>query len=129
MLNMQNFFRPALKCFLALWILLGIAPLSFAKDMQPARTALLEKSLKLPSQNVKVNVIHMMFPVGYKTSVHTHKGPGPRYVLEGTVKITEGGKTKTYQEDEVFWETGAPMIVENVGNVGAELLIFEIVPD
>jgi quercetin dioxygenase-like cupin family protein len=70
----------------------------------------------------------MQFPKGYKTPVHTHEGPGPRYVLKGKLKVEDSGETQIYGAGEVFWETGAAMTVENVDTSTAEILIFELTP-
>jgi quercetin dioxygenase-like cupin family protein len=92
------------------------------------RTSLLEKKLTLPSPNIDAKVIRVTFPFGFKTAWHTHEGPGPRYVVKGTLKVVEHGKAGTYSAGEVFWETGELMAVENVGGDTAELIIFEIAP-
>jgi quercetin dioxygenase-like cupin family protein len=93
------------------------------------RTILLEKKLELPSPNIDAKVIRVAFPFGFKTPWHTHEGPGPRYVVKGSLKVVEHGKATTYSAGEVFWETGELMSVENVGDDVAELIIFELAPD
>lgn len=92
------------------------------------RTVLLEKKLELPSSNIDAKMIRVAFPPAFKTPWHTHEGPGPRYVVKGTLKVVEGGKANTYSAGEVFWETGELMSVENVGDDAAELIIFELAP-
>ncbi len=92
------------------------------------RTILLEKKLELPSPNIDAKMIRVAFPPAFKTPWHTHEGPGPRYVVKGTLKVVEGGKANTYSAGEVFWETGELMSVENVGDDAAELIIFELAP-
>lgn len=92
------------------------------------RTVLLEKKLELPSPNIAAKVIRVAFPFGFKTPWHTHEGPGPRYVVKGTLKVVENGKSNNYSAGEVFWETGELMSVENVGDGTAELIIFELAP-
>lgn len=92
------------------------------------RTVLLEKKLNLPSPNINARIIRVAFPFGFKTPWHTHEGPGPRYVVKGTLKVVEHGKASSYSAGEVFWETGELMSVENVGNDTAELIIFELAP-
>lgn len=92
------------------------------------RTVLLEKKHELPSPNIDAKVIRVAFPFGFKTPWHTHEGPGPRYVVKGTLKVVEHGKSSTYSTGEVFWETGELMSVENVGDDAAELIIFELAP-
>jgi len=93
------------------------------------RTVLLEKKLELPTPNINTKVIRVAFPFGFKTPWHTHEGPGPRYVVKGTLKVVEHGKATTYSAGEVFWETGDLMSVENVGDDVAELIIFELAQD
>lgn len=93
------------------------------------RTVLLEKKLELPSPNINTKMIRVAFPPAFKTPWHTHEGPGPRYVVKGTLKVVEGGKANTYSAGQVFWETGELMSVENVGDDAAELIIFELAPD
>jgi len=92
------------------------------------RTVLLEKKLELSSPNINTKMIRVAFPPAFKTPWHTHEGPGPRYVVKGTLKVVEGGKTNTYSAGEVFWESGELMSVENVGDDSAELIIFELAP-
>ena len=93
-----------------------------------SRSILLENKLELPSNNVNAKIIRVMFPPAFKTPWHTHEGPGPRYVIKGTLKVVEGGNANTYSAGEVFWETGELMSVENVGDDTAELIIFELAP-
>lgn len=93
------------------------------------RTILLEKKLELSSPNINTKMIRVAFPPAFKTPWHTHEGPGPRYVVKGTLKVVEGGKANTYSAGQVFWETGELMSVENVGDDAAELIIFELAPD
>lgn len=93
------------------------------------RTVLLEKKLELPSPNINTKMIRVAFPPAFKTPWHTHEGPGPRYVVKGTLKVVEHGKAGTYTAGEVFWESGELMSVENVGDDAAELIIFELAQD
>lgn len=97
---------------------------------QPAlnKTILLENSVELPSSPFNTKVIRVIFPPAFKTPWHTHEGPGPRYVVKGNLKVTEGGKTHTYSAGQVFWESGQLMAVENIGKEEAELIIFELAP-
>jgi quercetin dioxygenase-like cupin family protein len=92
----------------------------------PPRQVLLEKSLDLATNKVNTRVIRVTFPKGYKTPLHTHEGPGPRYVLKGKVKIEEGGQSHQYGPGEVFWESGQWMTAENVGDGDAEMVIIEL---
>lgn len=93
------------------------------------RSLLLENAVELPSKNVNTKVIRVTFPPNFKTPMHTHEGPGPRYVVKGKLKVTEDGKVNTYGVGEVFWESGKLMAVENIGTETAELIIFELAPN
>lgn len=93
-----------------------------------SRELLLKKHVSLPAKEIDTNVIRVQFPKGYKTPLHTHEGPGPRYVLRGRLKIEDGGQSNVFGPGEVFWETGDEMTVENVGKGEAEILLFEMTP-
>jgi quercetin dioxygenase-like cupin family protein len=92
------------------------------------RTPMLHQNVTLPSNQIKAKVIRVNFPPHFKTPWHTHDGPGPRYVVKGTLEVTEGDKVNTFNPGEVFWETGAKMMVENLSDNNAELIIFELAP-
>jgi quercetin dioxygenase-like cupin family protein len=92
------------------------------------RSILLEKNIVLPNNAVNTKVIRVIFPPAFKTPWHTHEGPGPRYVVKGSLKVIEGGKANTYSSGDVFWESGDLMSVENINETPAELIIFELVP-
>jgi quercetin dioxygenase-like cupin family protein len=77
---------------------------------------------------VESRVIRVQFPSGYKTPLHTHEGPGPRYVLKGRLRVEDSGQIQVYGPGDVFWETGAAMTVENISGGDAELVIFELAP-
>jgi quercetin dioxygenase-like cupin family protein len=93
----------------------------------PNRTVLLENRLELPRNNINTKVIRVSFPVGFKTPWHTHEGPGARYVVKGKLRVIEGGQPHTYTIGDVFWESGSLMLVENIGEDPAEIIIFELV--
>jgi len=93
------------------------------------RAVLLENKVELPSNNINAKIIRVTFPIAFKTSWHTHEGPGPRYVVKGKLNVVEGGKTNTYSVGDAFWESGDLMSVENIGEDSAELIIFELAPD
>ena len=119
-------FLAAISVFLSFIV---IKP-AFAEESKPGmqRVPLLEKAVDLPSNKVNAKIIKVTFPAGFKTPWHTHEGPGPRYVVKGTVKVTEGEKENSYAAGEVFWESGGKMQVENTGQEPAELIIFEMAP-
>ena len=106
-----------------------IAPLPLIAEDQPKPSSkvLFENVVEVPSK-IKVLVRHVTFPAGYKSPEHTHKGPGPRYVLQGKVEVVEGGETHSYTAGEVFWESGIPMTAENVGDGEWRVVIVELLP-
>lgn len=123
----KKIFPVMLSAGLSLMLMpFGNAVAESAAIPQMQRTPLLENAVELPSKNVSTKVIRVNLPVGFKTPWHTHDGPGPRYVVKGTLKVSEGGKENTYAAGEVFWESGAKMMVENIGQEPTELIIFEI---
>lgn len=106
---------------------LAISSFAFADEAKmPPRQILLEKSIELPANQVNARVIRVNFPQGYKTPLHTHEGPGPRYVLRGRIRIEEGGQVQEYGPGEVFWESGQWMTAENISEGEAEIVIFEL---
>ncbi|MGZ8225542.1 MAG: cupin domain-containing protein [Methylococcaceae bacterium] len=122
--------KPA-SLFLIPFVVLTLsnAPIVSAQEKPGLnRTILLENQVELPSKHINSKMIRVIFPPAFKTPWHTHEGPGPRYVVKGALKVTEGGKTNTYSVGEVFWESGQLMAVENVGEETAELIIFELAP-
>lgn len=112
--------------------LIAAACLSFASaalaESAPPRETLLAKPVTLPSASVNAKVVKVKFPPGYRTPLHTHEGPGPRYVLKGKVTVEDHGKSFTFKAGETFWETGEEMAVANTGTEEAEMLIFEMAP-
>ncbi len=114
----------------ALGLCLAISPAANAEQSTTkfSRELLLKKHVTLAAKEVDSNVFRVQFPKGYKTPLHTHEGPGPRYVLKGKLKVEDGGQSNVYGPGEVFWETGAEMTVENVGKGDAEIIIFEMAP-
>ncbi|NOT10558.1 MAG: cupin domain-containing protein [Methylococcaceae bacterium] len=112
-------------------ILLFIATPTVFAEAKPvfSRSVLMENKVELPSKNIVSRTIRVIFPPAFKTPLHTHEGPGPRYVVKGKLKVIEGGSTHIYQSGDVFWESGQLMSVENVSGQTAELIIVESVPD
>jgi quercetin dioxygenase-like cupin family protein len=113
---------------LATLLLIGGQVVSAQDKPTLNRAVLLENKVELPSNNINAKIIRVTFPVAFKTPWHTHEGPGPRYMVKGKLKVVEGGKTNTYSVGDVFWESGALMSVENIGEDAAELIIFELAP-
>lgn len=114
----------------ALGLFLAISPVANAEEssVKFSRELMLKKHVTLATKEVDTNVIRVRFPKGFKTPLHTHEGPGPRYVLKGKLKVEDGGQSNVFGPGEVFWETGAEMTVENVGKGEAEIIIFEMTP-
>ena len=101
---------------------------SLPAHAQPSmdKKILLEKNVELADNKFKARMIRVIFPPGFKTPWHTHRGPGPRYVVKGKLKIIEEGQAKTYSAGEVFWESGKRMSAENLTGEEAEVVIFEL---
>jgi quercetin dioxygenase-like cupin family protein len=121
----KSYFKSAL--------LLGCFALSMdsiadsSADIQ--RQVLLNKRVTLPGNSLETRVIRVTFAKGAKTPLHTHSGPGPRYVVNGSLRVVEGANDHVYSMGQVFWESGADMTVENVGGNQAEIIIFEMAPN
>ncbi len=115
--------RMVIACLAALMT----GPLLAGQSM-PERKVLMARPVILPGNEVTAKVIRVEFPKGFRTPEHIHKGPGPRYVLEGKIKILDQDGTRLYGPGEVFWETGEPMVAENAADGVTTLLIFEMAP-
>jgi quercetin dioxygenase-like cupin family protein len=113
---------------LAALLLINVHAVSAQEKPALNRSILLSNKVELPSNNIDAKVIRVIFPPAFKTPWHSHEGPGPRYVVKGKLKVVEGGKTNTYSDGDVFWESGHLMSVENLGEDSAELIIFELAP-
>jgi quercetin dioxygenase-like cupin family protein len=109
-------------CLLNPLTVLADANTSLSKEL------LFENKTALKSNRIHAKMIRITFPPHYKSPWHTHQGPGPRYILKGSLKITEGKQVNTYSAGEVFWESGQRMRAENLSNEEAELVLFELVP-
>ncbi|MCK9609035.1 MAG: cupin domain-containing protein [Methylomonas sp.] len=91
-----------------------------------SRTELLNKQVTLASPEINAKVSRVRFSRGFKTPLHTHEGPWPRYVLKGRLQVEDNGEVHVYKSGQVFWETGTEMTVENIGKGEAEIIIFEM---
>lgn len=130
-MNQVNFVRLAVASGCAALLYLGSDTAVWAAaDGQTGMTRqlLLKQDVPLMGPELAASVIRVQFPPGYKTPLHTHAGPGPRYVTKGRLRIEDAGKRQSYGPGDVFWETGAAMTVENVGGSDAEIIIFELAP-
>ncbi len=121
-------FFIAVILILLLFIVMDVASADAAKS-GIIRTPVLENAVELPSKNINAKVIRVTFPPHAKTPLHTHEGPGPRYIVRGKFEVVDNGMVKTYANGEVFWETGALMTIENLSDETAELIIFEMAPE
>ena len=130
MRNTKQSTKVALLVLILTAGLLAINPVNAADPVNPVlkQQLLFENVVELPSKQINAKIKRVTFPEGFLTPWHTHSGPGPRYVLKGTLKISEGGQTNTYSAGEVFWESGIRMSAENVGEGEAEVVIFELAP-
>lgn len=117
-----------LVSILGFYLLMNSAVNADESSAKFSRELLLKKYVSLPAKEIDTHVIRVRFPEGYKTPLHTHEGPGPRYVLIGRLKIEDSGQSNVFGPGEVFWETGAEMLVENIGKGEAEIIIFEMAP-
>ena len=118
----------ALTGLLASLLTLATSPALADDNVVLQRTTLLEKPVQLPGNSVNAKVIHVSFPPAFKTPLHTHEGPGPRYIIAGKLKVVDKSGEKTYTTGQVFWETGEQMTIENIGQTSAEVVIFEMAP-
>lgn len=81
------------------------------------------------SQLYPILVRTMEWPVGYKSKPHVHKGPGPRYVLSGMVRIDDQGKIGEYSAGDSFWHDGGfEHTAENIADEPTKVLIVELLP-
>jgi quercetin dioxygenase-like cupin family protein len=106
----------------------GISALAQQQDRKAKIDVLFEQEAELPSNKVKVVVKRAMLPAGYKSPEHTHKGPGVRYVFQGTLRIDEKDYTGDFSAGQVYWESGHPMTAETISAEDAEILIVELQP-
>lgn len=93
-----------------------------------SRQLLLKQPLPPLGDHPEARVIRVHFPTGFKTPLHTHEGPGPRYVLKGKLRVEDNGNSQVYGPGDVFWETGAAMTVQAISGDDAEMVIFEVAP-
>jgi quercetin dioxygenase-like cupin family protein len=115
--------------------LFAAIPLIFCLDATAAETATLpqqllgEQSMDLSAPNVKVRVIKLTLPKGWKIATRIHPIPGPRYVLKGRVRIATDVKAEEFGPGQLFWETGSQYLSENVSDSEVDLLVMEMLPE
>lgn len=100
-----------------------------ASDEKPIKNGLINQATTLPDASFHTIMRTITWPVGYRSAEHSHAGPGPRYVLQGIVEITENGTTTRYGQGDVFWYSAEyPHIAENVDSKPTTVLIVEMLP-
>jgi quercetin dioxygenase-like cupin family protein len=123
-----------IRMLMSFWmglVLLVLVPPSWgdeSKSLGMSRQLLMKKALPPLADSPEVRVIRVNFPSGFKTPLHTHDAAGPRYVLQGKLRVEDSGKIAVYGPGDVFWETGAPMTIESIGGSDAQMVIFEVGP-
>lgn len=101
-----------------------------AAEMAPLPQQLLgEQSMDLSAPNVKVRVIKLTLPKGWKLATRIHPVPGPRYVLKGRVRIVTDIKAEEFGPGQLFWETGSQYLSENISDSEVDLLVTELLPE
>ncbi len=100
-----------------------------AGESKPVKEKLISRPVELPDSQFNILVRTIEWPVGYKSDPHTHKGPGPRYVLSGKVRIDDQGKVNEYTSGQSFWHPGGfAHTAENIANEPTKVLIVEMLP-
>jgi quercetin dioxygenase-like cupin family protein len=78
-------------------------------ETEPARTEepLLSHEIELDSRgDWIIRCDRVDFPAGGIAALHTHPGPGIRYLLQGRIDIETGGRTTSYAPGEAWFEAG-----------------------
>jgi hypothetical protein len=88
-----------------------------------------EESVDLPGSKVKVRVLKLSLPKGWKQSEKIHPLPGPRYVLKGRIRVVTEVKKEEFGPGQVFWENGVVATSENISDGEVDLLVTEMVPE
>jgi quercetin dioxygenase-like cupin family protein len=111
-------------------------PAAFLKPLQGATKLAFAESTQwqvpLPSTaNLELRLLRLTLPVGGRTEVAAHSGPGMVYVLEGSVSIVGGGspQPQTYSAGELFPAPAnrAGLIYRNLtGKEPAKLLLYHV---
>lgn len=119
---------PLFKLFAGLVLMCCID--AIAAENSPLPQQLLgEESMDLSSAKVKVRVIKLTLAKGWKVKTRIHPIPGPRYVLKGRVRIATDDKAEEFGPGQLFWETGAQYLSENVSDSEVDLLVTEMIPE
>ena len=81
--------------------------LSFELVPAASDDALLAVPLQLPpSEQHLIRCDRVDFPPGGVAYLHTHRGPGIRVLLQGTIRIKTAGETRAYGPFEGWFEPG-----------------------
>ena len=128
--SIKNYSRLTVTAILLLaGAAIGLAFNTNASDTKPVRTVFIDRDVEIPDRNFNMLVRTMEWPVGYKSKPHMHKGPGPRYVLSGKVRIDDQGKIGEYSAGETFWHDGGfEHTAENIADTPTRVLIIELLP-
>lgn len=78
---------------------------------EDAEGALVSRQLELdPFADWIVRCDRIDFPVGGVAHLHTHPGPGIRYLLHGEIEIHTEGRTAAYGPGGAWFESGADAV-------------------
>lgn len=125
---MKTWSRHMRLALLPALVVMDLGAVNAAEALPMIRQTLMNKIVQAPAATLETHVIRVQFPPGFKSAEHTHDGPGPRYVVSGRVRVEDSGVTKDFGPGDVFWETGGPMTIANIGGSDAEMVIFELAP-
>ncbi|MFO1419314.1 MAG: cupin domain-containing protein [Methylotetracoccus sp.] len=125
---MKTWSRHMHLALLPALVVMDLGAVDAAETLPMIRQTLMNKVVQAPAATLETHVIRVQFPPGFKSAEHTHDGPGPRYVVSGRVRVEDSGQTKDFGPGDVFWETGGPMTIANIGGSDAEMVIFELAP-
>ena len=124
----------------ALAALLGFGPLQAGADTAApgkiSASTLKEVELgELPPGKWSMKSTLLVVEPGAKIPMHSHRGPGLRYVLEGAITISwKEGKQETFKAGDTYFEgAGAnhpagSFSASNDGSVPCRVVIVELVP-
>lgn len=130
----MQFSTPKPTCLVVLIISLlvlvgGLTKFVNAAKADPTKAKLIDRPVEIPDRQFNILVRTIEWPVGYKSKPHMHKGPGPRYVLTGMVRIDDQGKIGEYRAGETFWHDGGfEHTAENIADKPTKVLIVELLP-
>ena len=110
--------------------LMAIMPSASADVVSPVvPQSLGEEVLDMAGSKVRVRVLKVTLPKGWKQSEHIHPVSGPRYVLKGRIRLISDSKRDEFGPGQVFWENGVAATSENISDGDVDLLVTEMVPE